>query len=50
MKFPDRYTANIKRAINVDTGELNGLKSHDYHIFIERLMPVIFRDYFKPDL
>jgi hypothetical protein len=24
--------------------------SHDYHIFIERLMPVMFHGYFKPDL
>jgi hypothetical protein len=50
LKFSDHYTANIKWAVNVGTGKLNGLKSHDYHIFIERLMPVIFRDYFKPDL
>jgi hypothetical protein len=43
MKFLDRYAANIKRVVNVGTGKLNGLKSHDYHIFIERLMPVMFR-------
>jgi hypothetical protein len=42
--------ANIKRAVNVGTGKLNGLKSHDYHIFTERLMPVMFRGYFKPEL
>jgi hypothetical protein len=35
LKFPDRYAANIKRVVNVDTGKLNGLKSHDYHIFVE---------------
>jgi hypothetical protein len=43
LMFQDRYAANIKQALNVDTGKLNGLKSHDYHIFIERLMPVMFR-------
>jgi hypothetical protein len=42
--------ANIKQAVNVGTGKLNGLKSHDYHILIERLMSVIFRGYFKADL
>jgi hypothetical protein len=26
------------------------VKSHDYHIFIERLMPIMFRDYFKANL
>jgi hypothetical protein len=42
--------ANIEWAVNVGIGKLNGLKSHDYHIFIERVMLVIFRGYLKPDL
>jgi hypothetical protein len=50
LKFLDCYARNIKRVVNVDTGKLNGLKSHDYHIFIERLMPVMFCGYFKSDL
>jgi hypothetical protein len=50
LKFPNCYAENTKRAVNVGTGKLNGMKSHDYHIFIERLMPVMFRAYFKPDL
>jgi hypothetical protein len=50
LKIPDRYAANIKRAVNVGTGKLNGLKSHNYYIFIERLMPVIFHGYFKANL
>jgi hypothetical protein len=50
LKFPDCYASNIKRAVNVSTSKLNGLKSHDYHIVIERLMPVIFRGYFDVDL
>jgi hypothetical protein len=32
LKFLDLYVANIKQAVNVGTGKLNGLKSHDYHI------------------
>jgi hypothetical protein len=50
LKFPNRYASNIKRAVNVSTGKLNGLTSHDYYIIIERLMPVMFRSYFNPDL
>jgi hypothetical protein len=50
LKFPNRYTTNIKWAVNVGTGKLNGLKSHDYHIFIERLMSAMFHGYFKVDL
>jgi hypothetical protein len=50
LKFPYRYTSNIKRAVNVSTGKLNGLKSHDYHIIIERLMSVMLCGYFDADL
>jgi hypothetical protein len=50
LKFPDRYAANVKWAVNIDTGKMNELKSHDYYILIERLMPIMFRSYFKPDL
>jgi hypothetical protein len=42
MKFLDRYAANLKRAVNLKTGKLIGLKSHDYHIIMERLMLVMF--------
>jgi hypothetical protein len=50
LKFLDRYVSNIKQVVNVNTGKLNGLKSHDYHIIIERLMPVMFCGYFNADL
>jgi hypothetical protein len=50
LKFLDCYAANIKQAVNIGTGKLNGLKSHDYHICIERLMLIMFRDYFKANL
>jgi hypothetical protein len=50
LKFLDPYASNIKRAVNVSTGKLNGLKSHDYHIVIERLMPAIFHGYLNADL
>jgi hypothetical protein len=50
LKFPDHYVANIKLVVNLDTGKLVGLKRHDYHILIERLMPVMFRGYLSPDL
>jgi hypothetical protein len=50
LKFLDRSASNIKGAVNVSNSKLNGLKNHDYHIFIERLMSVMFRGYFKADL
>jgi hypothetical protein len=45
LKFPDGYAAGLKRAVNLLTGKLNGLKAHDYHIIMERLVPVMFRGY-----
>jgi hypothetical protein len=50
LKFLDYYASYIERAVNVSTGKLNGLKSHDYHIIIERLMSVMFYGYFDTDL
>jgi hypothetical protein len=50
LKFPDRYAANIKRTVNVGIGKLNGLKSHDYHIIMERLLPVMLHGCLDTDL
>ena len=50
LKFPDRYAANIKHCVNVQTGKLNGLKSHDYHIIMERLLLAMFHGYFNNEL
>jgi hypothetical protein len=36
LKFLDHYVAKIKCVVIVGTSKLNGLKNHDYHIFIER--------------
>jgi hypothetical protein len=40
LKFPDGYAANIKRGVNLTSKKILGLKSHDYHIFMEHLLPV----------
>jgi hypothetical protein len=50
LKIPDRYAANIKRVVNVSTSKLNGMKSHNSYIFMERLMPVMVNGYFKENL
>ena len=38
----------LKRAVNLKTGKLTGLKSHDFHILMERIILVMFRGY-MPD-
>ena len=43
--FPNGYAANLKRGVNLGTLRVNGMKSHDYHIWIERLLPMMVRGY-----
>jgi hypothetical protein len=40
LKFPDAYAANISHGVNLVQKRILGLKSHDFHIFVERLLPV----------
>ncbi|KAK1604158.1 hypothetical protein QYE76_027831 [Lolium multiflorum] len=35
----------MSKGVNLSTGKVTGLKSHDYHIWIQRLMPVMLRGY-----
>ena len=43
--FPIGYVVNLKRGVNLGTLRVNGMKSHDYHIWIERLLSVMVRGY-----
>jgi hypothetical protein len=47
-KFSDGYASGLKRAVNLKTRKLTRLKSHDFHILMERIIPVMFRGY-MPD-
>jgi hypothetical protein len=35
LNFPDGYAANLRRRANLETDRVLGMKSHDYHIWIE---------------
>jgi hypothetical protein len=41
LMFPDGYAHNVKRGVNLTTMRVNGMKSHDYHVWIERLLPTM---------
>jgi hypothetical protein len=45
IKFPDGYAAGFRRSVNMKTMKMNGLKSHDFNIIMERIMHVMFRGY-----
>jgi hypothetical protein len=50
LKFPDGYAAGLKRCVNVKTIKIHGLKSHDYHIIMERLLSIMLRGYLDNDI
>jgi hypothetical protein len=45
LMFPDGYAANLSRGVNLSTLRLLGMKSHDFHIWIEWILPVMVRGY-----
>jgi hypothetical protein len=50
LKFPDGYAIGFRRVVNLESEKLSGMKSHDYHIFMERLLPIMFRGYLNDDV
>jgi hypothetical protein len=36
--------------VNLESGKLNGVKSHDYHIVMKRLLHVMLRGYLDDDV
>jgi hypothetical protein len=45
LMSPDGYAANLRRGVNLSTMRVKGMKSHDYHIWIEWLLPAMVRGY-----
>ena len=44
LKFPDGYVSNLTRCVDMKKGKLSGMKSHDCHVFMQRLIPIAFRE------
>ena len=43
VKVPQGYSSNIKSHISVNNLKLVGLKSHDYHVLVQQLLPIAVR-------
>ncbi|KAK9064523.1 hypothetical protein SSX86_015905 [Deinandra increscens subsp. villosa] len=43
VKFPDGYASNIGGCVNVKDGTFYSFKSHDCHVFMQRLLPIVLR-------
>ena len=44
LKFPDGYASNMGRCVDMRKLKLFGMKSHDCHVFMQRLLPIAFRE------
>ena len=49
LMFPDGYAMNLKKGASLEKLKISGLKSHDWHIWIERVMPVMLRGFIPED-
>ncbi|XP_071687964.1 uncharacterized protein [Rutidosis leptorrhynchoides] len=45
VKLPDGFGSNFKHKVHEDENKLVGLKSHDHHIMMQRLLPIGVRAY-----
>jgi Domain of unknown function (DUF4218) len=50
VKFPDGYASKIGRCVDIQGGKLQGMKSHDCHVFMERLIPIAFKELLHPSV
>ena len=46
LKFPDGYSSNLGRCVDFNKLRMFGMKSHDCHIFMQRLLPFALREFF----
>ncbi|KAL0401501.1 UNVERIFIED_CONTAM: hypothetical protein Slati_4180000 [Sesamum latifolium] len=44
LKFSDGYTSNLARCVDMMELRLHGMKSHDCHVFMQKLIPIAFRE------
>ncbi|KAK9983801.1 hypothetical protein SO802_033326 [Lithocarpus litseifolius] len=50
VKYPDGYAANISRLVNAKNGRLSSLKSHDYLVLLQRILPIGLRGFAHKDI
>ncbi|KAK4383549.1 hypothetical protein Sango_2764900 [Sesamum angolense] len=43
LKFPDGYASNLTRCIDMMELQIHDMKSHDCHVFIQKLISIVFR-------
>ena len=44
LKFSDGYASKLGRCVDTRQFRMFGMKSHDCHVFMQRVMPIAFRE------
>jgi hypothetical protein len=50
LNFLDGFATGFRRDVNLKTGKIIGMKSHDYHVIMEWLLPNMLRGYVRKDV
>ncbi|XP_038708541.1 uncharacterized protein LOC120003590 [Tripterygium wilfordii] len=50
VKLPDGYASNIARCVKDNECTFVGMKSHDSHVFLQRILPVGIRGFLRKDV
>jgi len=44
LRFPDEHASNISRSVNLEDCRLYRMKRHDYHVFMQTVIPLVYWD------
>ncbi|XP_041009339.1 uncharacterized protein LOC121253386 [Juglans microcarpa x Juglans regia] len=50
IKFSDGFASNISNCVSLRDCKISGLKSHDCHVFLQRLLPIAVGGYLRSDI
>ncbi|KAM2956677.1 hypothetical protein FF2_023773 [Malus domestica] len=50
LHVPDGYSGNLSRCVAAGECSISGMKTHDCHVFLERLLPFIARELLPKDV
>jgi len=50
VKVPQGYSSNVKSLVSMNDLKLIGLKSHDCHVLMQKLLPVAIRGILQKDV
>ena len=50
VKMPDGYASNIRRCVDENGWKVSRLKSHDYHVLLQKLLPLVVRHILPEDV